>query len=107
MEVWQSLASIRVLLRIGGVLRTFESNFFGKCIETLKLSLVVIGPFSALVTISVFLILHADTIESIISAIYNVIGFSLAILVYISMCWQSKYIQHFFDHIDSFVNESE
>lgn len=99
------LENLQLLMEIDGTLPPkVDSN---PMIETLKLTLVFLGPGCTLLSILAFCFANADDFDVLVVTTYNIIGVSLCISLNIAFCCQSKTMRNFMIKLDAHINESK
>lgn len=99
------LEHMQLLMEIDGTLPAkIGSN---SLLETIKLTLVFLGPVCTLLSIIAFCFANADDFEVLVVTTYNVIGVSLCISLNVAFCHQSIYMREFIASFEAIVNESK
>lgn len=99
------LEHMKLLMEIDGTLppKIGSNSLF----ETIKLTLVFLGPICTLLSILAFCYVNANDFEVLIVTTYNIIGVSLCISLNVAFCCQSKNMQKFMLKLDAHVNKSK
>lgn len=101
------LSFTQLLMKVCGILPTFDDTCSGKCMEILKLIIVFIGPFMGTVTSFAYSLNHSDDLRLLTSALYVSIGSSMSIVIEISLWLQTDDIQDLLKQLESLVNKSK
>lgn len=97
----------QTLMKISGILPTFGRNLSGRCLDMIKLILILISPIYVVISTLAFSIAHYDDLRALTTSLYISVGTAMAISVHCSLCFQSDNLQILLDEMELLVNESE
>lgn len=103
----QTLSFVRTLMRISGIVTTFDENIVGKLIVLLRLLLFLTGPMFTIVSTFAYVFVHLNDMQVIISTTYIIVGSAISALLHISLYSQLGKIRQLLTQTHFLVNESE